>query len=187
MKKTIVAVVAALTLSVVGTILRFTVPEGGGKPVVVIVEVHDVVVKYRGALDARTSFSSTSAAWQGNIDTLHHELQTMYMDYERRRPGHSAAERTAMEGSIRHRESQVRDNAIATGEKTRAGHRKPTENIVSCLRGAADGICRERDHDPIIGVRDDCGVLFDSGGIDPTVDVLADLSRTYRGEPGRRS
>lgn len=148
MKKTIAAVSVAVTLSIAGTILWLAVLRGPDKPVVAIVGVHDVIVKYRGMLDARTS--------------------------------------SAMEESICRSESQVRDNAVATGEKTRAGHRKLTENVVSRVRTAAEAIGRERGLDLIIAVQDDGGVLYNSSSIDLTADVLAELSRTYRGELRRR-
>ncbi|MBS1561141.1 MAG: OmpH family outer membrane protein [Bacteroidetes bacterium] len=171
---------ASVALVVAGFCLwmQFSVPHAS----VAIVRVDEVLAKYQGAMDARSSFVKTTGSWQSNIDTLKHELHQMMMDYEHDRSSMSESVRQTMEEAIRRKQAEVEDYSRAIEERAGKEQALLTESVVNHIHRAADQLGRNRGYGLVLAVQDDATVLYKQDAVDITNEVLQVLGQNYRGE-----
>lgn len=176
--------ITSLVLGVVALGLSISVVLGltGPRATVGIVRTSEVLDKYQGASDARSSFADKTMAMQGNLDTLKKELQDMVIAYEGRKNTMSVQEREAQETSLRLKETQVRDYAAAVEEKSAREQQTLTESIIRHVKTAAEQIAQKKGIGVLLAVSDDGLILYHESAVDVTDEVLAQMRLNYRGE-----
>jgi len=147
-----------------------------------VVRTKDILEKYPGAHDARTTFTDKASALQGNLDTLRQELEHMLQDYEQRSASMPTAEREARQQSLRLKEAQVRDYAAAVEHKTVTEQQTLTASLINHVKAAAEEIARQRGIDVVLTIGDDGQVVYHDKAVDITDEVLTAMKQSYRGE-----
>lgn len=174
----IIAIAAAVVALVTAAYVLF----GGSDGRVGVVRTKDILEKYPGAHDARTTFTDKASALQGNLDTLRLELDRMLQDYEQRSASMTASEREARQQSLRLKEAQLRDYAAAVEHKTATEQQTLTASLINHVKAAAEEVARQRGIDVVLTIGEDGQVVYHDKSVDITDEVLATMKQSYRGE-----
>jgi len=177
-----VSVISAIVAAVVAVASVAYVMFAASDGRVGVIRTKDILEKYPGAHDARTTFTDKASALQGNLDTLQQELQLMLREYEQGSASMSTTEREARQQALRLKEAQVRDYASAVEHKTATEQQTLTASLINHVKAAAEEIAQQRGIDVVLTIGDDGQVVYHDKAVDITDEVLASMKKSYRGE-----
>ena len=146
---------------------------------VAYVKVGELLDKYQGMIDARAEYKQKEQVWMANVDTLGQELEQMIKDYEKKRAGYSARERTLTEQLIETKQQEFLRFRDAMQQKAREEDQKMTEGVVNKVNAYLKEYGEDSGYDLILGATAGGNILYGIEAIDLTEAVLKGLNESY--------
>ncbi|MEM1323736.1 MAG: OmpH family outer membrane protein [Bacteroidota bacterium] len=167
-------------LSFVGMlILFFTLFPDRSK--IAYVRTDEILSKYQGMIEARSTFQVKADDWQSKVDTLRAEFEASVKDFEAVKVSLNNKNRKEREQSLQTKQDQLYRYSQAVSQKAEEEDRKLTEGVLSQINAFLEVYGKKHGYSVIFGANGAGNIVYGNEAKDLTNEVLIELNRSYEG------
>lgn len=171
----------ALTLSSFVAVCVLFYYQSYRSPKIVYLDSDRLLNGYKGMIDAKNVFESSSRVWSANVDTLTNEVESLIKEIETPIHKTASSERDLKINSLNIKRKQLQEYKHAINTRAKIEEERLVAEVLAQINEYLDEFGKKRGYDLIITTNESGSVAFANEKLDVTDEVLREINKEYIG------